>query len=115
MDAAVLGDRLPEGTQKPLLGPGSPPLQRRHGASSTVLAGLAFFEMLSQYPRSAFQGLCRDHQRGLAAVCDPNPPCPFARYRKPFQTTFLWRWWWLLHCDGVQFLLLGFLALDDEF
>ena len=24
MDAAVLGDRLPEGTQKPLLGPGSP-------------------------------------------------------------------------------------------
>ena len=24
------GDRLPEGTQKPLLGPGSPPLQRRH-------------------------------------------------------------------------------------
>ena len=24
MDAAVLGDRLPEGTQKPLRGPGSP-------------------------------------------------------------------------------------------
>ena len=29
MDAAVLGDRLPEGTQKPLLGPGSPFLQCR--------------------------------------------------------------------------------------
>ena len=27
-------------------------------------AGLAFDEMLSQYPRSAFQGFCRDHQRG---------------------------------------------------
>ena len=29
IDAAVLGDRLPEGTQKPLLGPGSPSLQCR--------------------------------------------------------------------------------------
>ena len=30
MDAAVLGDRLPEGTRKPLLGPGSPSLQCQH-------------------------------------------------------------------------------------
>ena len=30
MDSAVLGDRLPEGTQKPLLGPGGPSLQCRH-------------------------------------------------------------------------------------
>ena len=30
MDAAVLGDRLPEGTQKPLLGPSSLPLQCWH-------------------------------------------------------------------------------------
>ena len=30
MDAAVLRDRLPEGTQKPLLGPGSHFLQYRH-------------------------------------------------------------------------------------
>ena len=30
IDAAVLGDRLPEGTQKPLLGPGNRPLQRWH-------------------------------------------------------------------------------------
>ena len=30
MHAAVLGDRLPEGTQTPLLGPGSPSLQCRH-------------------------------------------------------------------------------------
>ena len=43
-----------------------------------MLAVLAFFEMLSQYPRSASQGLCRDEQRGSAAVCDPNPPRPFA-------------------------------------
>ena len=38
-----------------------------------MLAGLAFFEMLSQYARSAFQG--------SAAVRGPNPPRPFARCR----------------------------------
>ena len=26
-------------------------------------------------------GVCMGHQRGSAAVCDPNPPRPFARYR----------------------------------
>ena len=46
-----------------------------------MLAGLAFCEMLSQYPRSAFQGLLRGSPEGSAAVCDPNPPRPFARYR----------------------------------
>ena len=81
MDAAVLGDRLLEGTQKPLLGPGSPSLQSQHWESSKVLGRLAFCEMLSQYPRSAFQGLCGGHQRGSAAVCDPDPPRPFARSR----------------------------------
>ena len=45
MDAAVLGDRLLEGTRKPLLGPGSPSLQVQHLESSKVLAGLAFCEM----------------------------------------------------------------------
>ena len=49
--------------------------------SLKVLVGLAFCEMLSQYPRSAFQGLCGGHWRGSVAVCDPNPPRPFARYR----------------------------------
>ena len=39
-----------------------------------MLAGLVFCEMLSQYPRSAFQGSPRS-----AAVCDPNPPRSFAR------------------------------------
>ena len=43
-----------------------------------MLAGLAFCE----YPQSAFQGFCRGHQKRSAAVCDPNPPRPFARYRK---------------------------------
>ena len=57
MDAAVLGDRLPEGTRKPLLGPGNPSLQCQHLESSKVLAGLAFCEMPKQYPRSDFQGL----------------------------------------------------------
>ena len=80
MDAAALGDRLPEGTQKPLLGPWSPSMQCRHRESSKVPAGLAFCEMLSQYPQSAFQGSA-GVSRGSAAVCDPHPPRPFARYR----------------------------------
>ena len=45
-----------------------------------MLAGLAFCEMLSQYPRSACQGFCWSPE-GSAAVCDPNPPRPFAWYR----------------------------------
>ena len=45
-----------------------------------MLAGLAFLEMLSQYPQSVFfEGFCRDCRAGSAAVCDPDPPCPFAR------------------------------------
>ena len=48
--------QLPGGTQKPLLSPGSPPLQRWHWESSKELAELACFEMLSQSPRSALQG-----------------------------------------------------------
>ena len=42
--------------QKPFLGPGSPSVQCGHWESSKVLAGLAFCEMQSQYPQSAFQG-----------------------------------------------------------
>ena len=83
MDAAVLGDGLPEGTQSlssaqvaPLFA--VPALRKLE--TRKVLEGLAFCEMLSQYRWSAFQGLCGG-QRGSAAVCDPNPPRPFARYR----------------------------------
>ena len=57
MDAAVLGDRLPEVTQKPFHDPGSLSLQCRHWESSKVLTGLAFCEMPSQYLQSAFWGL----------------------------------------------------------
>ena len=39
------------------------------------------FEMLSQYPQSAFYGVLRGSRVGSAAVCDPNPPRPFARSR----------------------------------
>ena len=52
-----------------------------HWEISKVLAGVAFVEMQSQDPQSAFQGLCRGHPRWSAAVCDPNPPRPFARCR----------------------------------
>ena len=73
MDAAGLGDRLPEVTQKPFLSQGSLSLQCRHWES--------FCEMQTQYPQSAFQGSSGGPQRRSAAVCDPNPPRPFARYR----------------------------------
>ena len=48
-----------------------------------MLAGLVFCEMLSQYTQSAFQGSPRVAGGGgaAAAVCDPNPPRPFARSR----------------------------------
>ena len=85
MDAAVLGDRLPEGTQQPLLGPGKPPFPVPALRELEVLAGLAFCEMLSQYPRSA-----GGHQRGSAAACDPNHPrqLNFARCRFKWITGF---------------------------
>ena len=51
-------------------------------AQAPMFAGLAFCEMLSQYPRSAFEGLCEGHQRGSAAVCDPDTPRPFAQHGK---------------------------------
>ena len=56
MDAAVLVDRLPEVTRKPLLGPAGLSLQCWHGESSKVLAGLAFCEMLSKHSESALRG-----------------------------------------------------------
>ena len=81
MDAAVLGDRLPEVTQKPFLGPKSLSLQCRHWESSKVLAGLALCEMPSQYQKVCFLGTLGGSPEGSAAVRDPNPPRPFARYR----------------------------------
>ena len=53
-----------------------------------MLAGLAFCEMLSQYPQSAFQGSLRVAGGGSAAVCNPNPPRPFARKR--IKSPLLW-------------------------
>ena len=81
MDSAFLGGRLPEVTQKPLLGSSCLSLQCQHWESSKVLAGLVFCEMLPQCPQSAFQGSSRAAGRGgrAPAVCDPNPPHPFAR------------------------------------
>ena len=85
-DAAVLGDRLLEVTQKPALGSSSLSLQCRHWESSKVLAGLAFCDMLSQYPQFAFHGILQGPPGGSAAVCDPNPPRPFARSRYPIKS-----------------------------
>ena len=55
MDVAVLGDRLPEMTQKPFLGSTSA-CSTSIERAQPVLAGLVFCEMLSQCPQSAFQG-----------------------------------------------------------
>ena len=78
MDAAVLGDRLPEVTQKPS--------SARAASLSTVpalrelevLAGLVLCETLSQCPQSAFQGSPRV-EGGVSSSLRPNPPRPFAR------------------------------------
>ena len=56
MDTAVLGDRQPEVTQRPVPRPIAVPELRE---SSKVLAGRALHEILSQYPLSAFQGFSR--------------------------------------------------------
>ena len=75
MDAAVLGDRLPEITQKPFLGPGSPSLQCGHWESSKVLAGLAFCEMLSHSTHSLH---FRDSLGGRRLVSSSLRPKPSA-------------------------------------
>ena len=53
--------------------------ERGKGLIGKISSGLAFFEMPSQ-PTVCFQGFCVGRQKGSATVCDPNPPCPFARY-----------------------------------
>ena len=73
------GDRSPEVTQKPFLGPGSLSLQCRHWENSKVLAGCSFCELVSQCPQSSFLGFSGGCRGGSAAVCDPSPPRPFAR------------------------------------
>ena len=62
----------------PLLGPGSASIER----ARKYLQGVSICEVLSQYPRSAFRGLCSGHQRRSAAVYDPNPPRPFVHCRE---------------------------------
>ena len=73
--------RLSEVTQKPFLSSGSLSLQCRHWESSKVLAGLAFCEMLSQYPHNLHFRGSPGVARWSTAVCDPDPPRPFARSR----------------------------------
>ena len=80
MDAAVLGDRVTYCRRSPKSissAQAARSVQCQHSESSKVLAGIAFCEMLSQYPQSAFHGVLR----GSPLVCDPNPLRPFARSR----------------------------------
>ena len=78
MDADVLGDKLP---QKPFLDSCCLSLQCQHWESSKVLAGLAFCGMPFTVPTVCFSGVVGGSLGGSAAVCDPNPLCPFAQYR----------------------------------
>ena len=84
MDAAILGDRLLERTQKPLLGPGKSPFAVPALRELESACRVSILWDAVTVPRSAFQGFCGGNQRGhwpSAAVCDPNGPRPFARYR----------------------------------
>ena len=49
--------RAPKASPRPRQPPFAAPALR----ARKRFAGLAFFEMLSQYPQAAFQGLCEDH------------------------------------------------------
>ena len=84
MDVAVLGDRLPEVTRKPFLGSSSLSLQCRHWGSSKVLGGLVLLWDAVTVPTVCLSGFSEGWRGGggSAAVCDPNPPRPFARSRK---------------------------------
>ena len=75
------GEQTAGGHPKASPRPGQPPFAGPALRELESACRLSIFEMLSQYPRSAFQGFCRCHQRGSAAVCDPSPPRPFARCR----------------------------------
>ena len=67
MDAAVLGDRLPEVAQKPFVGLSS------LSESSKVFAGLVLCEMLSQYPLAAFQGFWGAGPEEVSSSLRPKP------------------------------------------
>ena len=79
------GGQIAGGHPKAFLWPRQPlfaVLALRERESSKVLAGLAFCEMLSEYPQAALHGrFSAGRREGSAAVCDPNPPRPFARSR----------------------------------
>ena len=59
----------------------SPPLQRQQWESSKVHAGLVFLRCCHSTHGLLFRGSAGITPGGSAAVCDPNPPRPFARYR----------------------------------
>ena len=72
MDAAVLGDKLPEVTQKPFLDPGS------------LLAVPAVRELASACRVSIFSGIFGGRQiEGVSSSLRPKLSRPFARYRLP--------------------------------
>ena len=70
MDAAVLGDRLPEGTQKPLLGPGTPPFAVLRELESACRVGI-FWDAVT-VPTVCFSGVLRGSPEGSSSL-RPKP------------------------------------------
>ena len=79
MDAAVLGDRLPEVTQKPFPRLKQPLLQCQHWESSKVLAGLVFF---SEGRRGGQQQFATQTLRVHLLGLDMRTKCFKSRNRK---------------------------------
>ena len=73
MDAAVLGDRLPEVTEKPFFAAAlcSAGIEK----TRKCFQGEPFCEMLSQYPQSAFQGFSGGCRGWVSSSLRPKALC----------------------------------------
>ena len=80
-DAAVLGDRLPEVTQKPFPGQAASLCSAGIERARKCLQGYHFVRCCHT-ARSLLSGSSLGVAGESAAVCDPNPPRPSARSRR---------------------------------
>ena len=76
------GDRLPEGTQKPLLRPRQTPFAALALRELESACRVSIFWDAVTVPMVCFSGVLRGSPEGSAAVCDPNPSRPFARKKR---------------------------------
>ena len=85
-----LGDRLPEASPRPRQPPFAAPALRE--LESVCRVSICWDAIT--VPTVCFSGVLRGSPEGSAAVCDPNPLRPFARYRSdtPHRTMALCLW-----------------------